>query len=505
MGEAVAAAAAEFHAEEFPVPVGMPEGTTCNELPSWLQDAINDVVQGVIAEIPNHKTLSHLPVEAKVRVGMVDAEVRNLTVRSLQMSRITMAECRSPREGLASFVPKLLPDVVLVHAKDVNLTQGLQFQTPGFLGGLGSIGASAVSNLTGHLNLTIVNGKNGNATHVTGCDATFAMGDTSVAGPAGLNLDVAAVPLPLPIGAILCYGPAALLGPASGLVGVELQGAGVLAGKTLDEEFSGLVDMLNKFFKKYSWYAGKYAGEAADAIAGGQATRSAEKTGEKVEEEAEEAAEEAEEEAEEAVETWYPGKYLSEGLEDMHEEMHRLSGKPSSPPSPPPGNCWDACGSKGGACDEFCGEGYACCQGGFDDPHPCPKSLPTDRDYHFCVPAAADDGHWFPGKHLMQGMEEVKEALTSSPLPPAQPPSPPPPPPPLPANCWSACGGKGGACDDFCGEGQACCQSGFGDPWPCPESMPDSLAALDFHFCVAAAPPMPPSPPASPSGGWILG
>ena len=110
MGEAVAAAAAEFHAEEFPVPVGMPEGTTCNELPSWLQDAINDVVQGVIAEIPNHKTLSHLPVEAKVRVGMVDAEVRNLTVRSLQMSRITMAECRSPREGLASFVPKLLPD-----------------------------------------------------------------------------------------------------------------------------------------------------------------------------------------------------------------------------------------------------------------------------------------------------------------------------------------------------------------------------------------------------------
>ena len=111
-------------------------------------------------------------------------------------------------------------------------------------------------------------------------------------------------------------------------------------------------------------------------------------------------------------------------------------------------DCWYECGGAG-ACPEFCGAGGACCKDGSSDPWPCPKSMASSAT-HICT-----------------------SALTVAPLPP------PLPPPPPPLDCWNECGGVGGACPGFCGDGGACCKNGSDDPSPCPETMPQ----FDYHTC----------------------
>jgi len=50
------------------------------------------------------------------------------------------------------------------------------------------------------------------------------------------------------------------------------------------------------------------------------------------------------------------------------------------------GDCWWACGEKGGTCAGFCGAGKACCRFGFaDDPAECNNAAGTDRWKHYCV------------------------------------------------------------------------------------------------------------------------
>lgn len=190
-----------------------------------------------------------------------------------------------------------------------------------------------------------------------------------------------------------------------------------------------------------------------------------------------------------------PARVLTAGPVERYWMFGSAEG-PAEPPyppvfPPPPANCWPPCGSRSGACPDFCGAGSACCKlnhgmfGSYGDPWPCPQSMPS-FDTHTCTAAAS--------------------APPPSPPPPSPPPKlPPSPPPPFPPppDCWESCGRRAGACPEFCGAGGACCKDG--EPWPCPESMP----ALAIHTCIdaaAAAPPptlpppsLPSLPPSSPS------
>ena len=76
--------------------------------------------------------------------------------------------------------------------------------------------------------------------------------------------------------------------------------------------------------------------------------------------------------------------------------------------------------------------------------------------------------------------------------PPAAPASPPPLFPNAGAGCWSQCGGAEGACPGFCGGGNACCRSGFGQALF--ECGFGTLGCGWGHCCVAS-PTMPAAPP----------
>lgn len=109
--------------------------------------------QAVVSEIPNWPKLSRLPLSAKVRVGLVTTDVKNMSIDALSIGRVRMGACRRP-QPILKFLPRLLPDVIVVNFDDVNVTQGMLLETSG-LWGFGAMSATALSHLRGTLNLTI--------------------------------------------------------------------------------------------------------------------------------------------------------------------------------------------------------------------------------------------------------------------------------------------------------------------------------------------------------------
>jgi len=346
-----------FHKESFDAPPGMPEGTKCNEVAPWLEAFINDGVQKVITEIPRRPKLSRMPLTVLVRVGLVETEVQNMSIKAIEVGQVRMGACRRPRRILRG-VPRLLPDVLLVSIEDVNMTQALHVQYPGVFG-VGAVAADAVSDMRGSLNLTIAFGEASDGSKVTACSGDFQPGATQLMGPLGVGLSLSATPLPFPVGKILCYGPQALLGPAAGaLMDVTLEGAAgsVLEGKV--KEFGGLVQMLNDFLAKHTpgpdyegWYLGK------NLVEGGQA-------------------------AETAAEEWHPGQRL-EGWHPGQRIEQALASSPPPPSPPPPGGGWWIFQ---GAAEQ-------------SPPPPPPEGwYPGKR--------LKEGGGWYPGKNLPRSVEE---------------------------------------------------------------------------------------------------
>ena len=90
------AASDTFVPERFTPPSGLPPGTTCEYLPPWLEAAMNSMVAKAVQLVTRYPTLSHLPIDAKVRVGLIDYDVRNITIVDLSLSQIRMGACRKP-------------------------------------------------------------------------------------------------------------------------------------------------------------------------------------------------------------------------------------------------------------------------------------------------------------------------------------------------------------------------------------------------------------------------
>ena len=173
--------------------------------------------------------------------------------------------------------------------------------------------------------------------------------------------------------------------------------------------------------------------------------------------------------------------------------------EPPPPPFAPPalvrnarGECYDACGGRGGACAAFCGGDGACCRAGYDGGSAaCAFGTAGCTANHCCVRLT----HVPP------------PSPPSSPRPPRPPPSPPSPSPaplapsPLPHSndeCYEQCDQRGGRqCASYCGERQACCRQTYDDDrWECGFG---SRGCGAFHCCTALPPAPPPAPPAPPS------
>ena len=86
------AASDTFVPERFTPPSGLPPGTTCEYLPPWLEAAMNSMVAKAVQLVTRYPTLSHLPIDAKVRVGLIDYDVRNITIGDLSLSQIRMGD-----------------------------------------------------------------------------------------------------------------------------------------------------------------------------------------------------------------------------------------------------------------------------------------------------------------------------------------------------------------------------------------------------------------------------
>ena len=54
-----------------------------------------------------------------------------------------------------------------------------------------------------------------------------------------------------------------------------------------------------------------------------------------------------------------------------------------------------------------------------------------------------------------------------------------------PPSCWAACGRRGGACPQFCGEGGACCKLAWVSDGRDPNACPAEMAEFRYHTCVA--------------------
>jgi len=186
------------------------------------------------------------------------------------------------------YTPQLLPDAYVVRVRDVNVTESVRAHYAGVYG-LGAFGIDAVCQLRGELEVVAVysrpaalGGTTGNdhgevaeggGTKVTGCNALFDVRSTDLYGPGGLELQEVGTPVSLPFGRLLCYGPAALAGPLSGLVGISLAGEARALAARLRGEFSGLAPMLNDVLRRYlpgegyeGWYLGKYAYRGGEVL-----------------------------------------------------------------------------------------------------------------------------------------------------------------------------------------------------------------------------------------------
>eukprot|EP00443_Scrippsiella_acuminata_P062334 CAMPEP_0115394948 /NCGR_PEP_ID=MMETSP0271-20121206/12532_1 /TAXON_ID=71861 /ORGANISM="Scrippsiella trochoidea, Strain CCMP3099" /LENGTH=890 /DNA_ID=CAMNT_0002818641 /DNA_START=71 /DNA_END=2741 /DNA_ORIENTATION=+ len=134
-------------------------------------------------------------------------------------------------------------------------------------------------------------------------------------------------------------------------------------------------------------------------------------------------------------------------------------------------DCWSPCGEGGGACPNFCGIGNACCRfGSTKDPPECHGvSQWGSKEKHTCVAPVA------PYLYVNHFAE----------------------------NCWEPCDGAG-YCEDWCGEGNACCKMGRSeDPHECKGVTYWPTHAT--HTCVKAAGQYPGVPVAPPPGACIPG
>ena len=118
-------------------------------------------------------------------------------------------------------------------------------------------------------------------TTVTGCGGQFRLGSTHVYGPMGINLGIPvracarsgdaaslaarppplepqAIPFDMPVAALICWGPAALLGPVSSWL-PNMANAADAACESIEAcskakemgEFLGIAPLLDKLFDKF--------------------------------------------------------------------------------------------------------------------------------------------------------------------------------------------------------------------------------------------------------------
>ncbi|EOD05742.1 hypothetical protein EMIHUDRAFT_219790 [Emiliania huxleyi CCMP1516] len=282
------AASDTFVPERFTPPSGLPPGTTCEYLPPWLEAAMNSMVAKAV----------QLEVG---KIPLVDFSLWKIRRGACPKPKVFPEGPRGAHQGGPSgppgfyfagfwegYTPQLLPDAYVVRVRDVNVTESVRAHYAGVYG-LGAFGIDAVCQLRGELEVVAVysrpaalGGTTGNdhgevveggGTKVTGCNALFDVRSTDLYGPGGLELQEVGTPVSLPFGRLLCYGPAALAGPLSGLVGISLAGEARALAARLRGEFSGLAPMLNDVLRRYlpgeeyeGWYLGKYAQKGGEVL-----------------------------------------------------------------------------------------------------------------------------------------------------------------------------------------------------------------------------------------------
>ncbi len=218
---------------------------SCTPASAMLSVPLNVIVQEVVADVPTHSRLSNIPVDAKLDVGLVTTDITNMTIKELSVGDVDIHDCRTPRD-IFHKLPRLLPDVLRVEVRDINMTLRMRYDTDG-LWGLGAAHGWSSAQMTGTLNMTI-DYIRANLTRVTECSANFDVGDTILETDKIGEHKLIADPIGLPIGAMLCYGPDGI--PGGRLFGVELEGREGTRLEGRSAEFDGIVAMLDRAFAK---------------------------------------------------------------------------------------------------------------------------------------------------------------------------------------------------------------------------------------------------------------
>ena len=173
-------------------------------------------------------------------------------------------------QQFTKYSPQWLPDAYVVRIEEVNLTEGLVAHYDGvpvpFTGGMGAFDVGARSDTRGWLEVTafysrpdILGGTTGNdngevveggGTKITACKGNFNLGHTDLTWPMGVHVDDMPMPVALDLGPLICWGPAAALGPLSGLVGLDYETETKLKAAEASGQFVGLAPMLNTILRK---------------------------------------------------------------------------------------------------------------------------------------------------------------------------------------------------------------------------------------------------------------
>ena len=185
------------------------------------QGMLDELVQGVVGMVPDSELGSS--VKAKVTVAFVTTAITNISISLLKVAQVKMSTC----DGVTS--------KIMLNITGINMTMSMDIDEGGLFG-VGAMKGKARSTVNGSLTLNIDDLEK--ASH---CHGDLHVGPTVLKVPEG-EVGMSGTPIPLPIGAILCYGPDAI--PGGQLANVELEGTHS-SGVKGEHSFRGLVRMID--------------------------------------------------------------------------------------------------------------------------------------------------------------------------------------------------------------------------------------------------------------------
>jgi len=225
------------------------ESDECREPRAPMRALVNGAVDAVVKRVPGSNIAGKVQggLEAKVTVMGVETVVNNISIQALSVGDVGITSCRTKGKRF-----QVVPDTVKVRIEGVDLKLGLVFDMPGVGIGWAKVGkahGSAVTAISGSLSLTIAGLMDkSKPKEVTECGGDLDLGETEVVGDRMGDKGIGGLKLP-PIAKLLCYGPAGIRIPGSGMManveigcaeGSKCEGKGV--------HFEGIATMLNEHF-----------------------------------------------------------------------------------------------------------------------------------------------------------------------------------------------------------------------------------------------------------------